>query len=793
MIAGATRGSGSAALSRHLLSRKGGQAVRILEARHLVSEGLRAQIAELVAASRRARTDRPVHHLHVDPPEGADAASVMKVFVTHYEREFGLEDVPKCGVEHVKNGRRHFHWVYSLVRPDGRVASLSHEYARREKVSRMVEFECGLAMIKGKHNRAVAAALKEDDRPDIADAMGAAGLLGGRRQVAPQTPQERAQADRTSLPIADVRVAALDAWRSSDSGPSFAAALKERGFRLAQGDRGPILFDRAGGTHSLTRTLSAAARIEGDRIPAATVKRRLADFPLRTIKEEKTDDRSPGPEAASDAHDLRPVEGRAPHVKATPTSPEPVGAARGAREPGRDQGLADDDRPDPGPAFGCANRAQGPHRTRWTESDRAAIAALRRADVTGIRAQAETIRMRPISHAVRDRAAAHALSRINVRDLSRVAHRMLSSATAGRNWRHPESYEGMDSTMAIKGVGPTSGRRQDYKTKLLEGVVPSFNASPYFDDLHMVKAGGASTPTRILLRDRGWVEIDRRAGIVRAWGQPGRADALAHELAAAGGWGFERLEPSGEAARAGVTTPRPVSVSRHTTDNLVAWWRERGFDAVATPEGAWIDAGGSHLHDTGLHVELHGRLTPDAARALILKANEAWDGSAELSGPWSRPDRDTLWLEAQRAGVELHRCNPSDAARRAWDEEVRAARAHDEAIGLVRTGSREAETLRAAAAGDVAALGRLSPELRAFVSSYLDDEQRKELAEADPADLIPELRRFRSLGADEIAMRRRQPDVQQPDKPGPDDFEQAPREAQDKPKDDSPDIPDLAM
>ncbi len=192
-------------------------------------------------------------------------------------------------------------------------------------------------------------------------------------------------------------------------------------------------------------------------------------------------------------------------------------------------------------------------------------------------------------------------------------------------------------------------------------------------------------------------------------------------------------------------------------------------------------------------MELHGRLTPDAARALILKANEAWDGSAELSGPWSRPDRDTLWLEAQRAGVELHRCNPSDAARRAWDEEVRAARAHDEAIGLVRTGSREAETLRAAAAGDVAALGRLSPELRAFVSSYLDDEQRKELAEADPADLIPELRRFRSLGADEIAMRRRQPDVQQPDKPGPDDFEQAPREAQDKPKDDSPDIPDLAM
>lgn len=341
--------------------------------------------------------------------------------------------------------------------------------------------------------------------------------------------------------------------------------------------------------------------------------------------------------------------------------------------------------------------------------------------------------------------------------------------------------------MAIRWFGPTSGRSRDFKAKLLEDAVPGFDADRWSDDLHMVRAGGPSTRPRILTRDHGWVEIDRRAGIVRTWGQHGRADALAKELAAAGGWDVERLLPSGEARRVGVTTPRPNSVPPNVTENLVDWWRERGYDVVSTPDGAWIDAGGAHLHDTGNHMELHGPLTSEAARALMLKANEAWDGAAELSGLWSRPEQDTLWLEAQRAGVELHRCHPSDAARRAWDAEVRAAKDHETMVGLVRSGSREAETLRAAATGDVAALGRLSPELRAFVSSFLDDDQRQELAQADPVDLIPELRRFRSLGADEIAVVHRKPEPQQPSKAEPHDFERTPREA-DKPKDDGSDL-----
>lgn len=81
---------------------------------------------------------------------------------------------------------------------------------------------------------------------------------------------------------------------------------------------------------------------------------------------------------------------------------------------------------------------------------------------------------------------------------------------------------------------------------------------------------------------------------------------------------------------------------------------------------------------------------------------------------------------------------------------MRAAQALSDTIGLVRASSREAEMLRAAAGGDTVALGTLSPELHAFVASFLDDDQRQEIGEADIVDIILELSRFRLLGADEI-------------------------------------------
>ena len=68
----------------------------------------------------------------------------------------------------------------------------------------------------------------------------------------------------------------------------------------------------------------------------------------------------------------------------------------------------------------------------------------------------------------------------------------------------------------------------------------------------------------------------------------------------------------------------------------------------------------------------------------------------------------------------------------------------------MRAGTRQAQDLLAGARGDPAALGRLAPEFQVFVGSYLDDDQRLELAQAEIADVVPELTRFRALGQQEM-------------------------------------------
>lgn len=746
MIAGSTRGAGGPALARHLLSRKGGQEVRVLDARHLAAADLSGQLRELVAASRHGRTDRPVHHVHIDPPRGSDAESIMNFFVVAYEREFGLEDVQRCGVEHIKNGRPHYHLAYSLVRPNGKVADLSHEYARREKVSRITEFAFGLPWTKGKHNRAVAQALRKDGRADIADGMEAAGLLYGRRPVAVQMPRERAQAERTDIPVADVRRAALAGWQASDSGSAFERALSERGLRLAEGDRGPVLIDHAGGAHSLTRSLSASARSEGRRITAAEVRRRVANLTLNSIEEVKSNVRSA---AESHAHDLRRVERRASNVEAAPSAP---GLARGTgreRKPGRDQNLARDDRPDPRSTLAGLVGHQDRHRTRWAESDQVAARRLGLLDLGVLRAQADRIRLAPARQAVRDRAATRALSRIDVQEIREAA---LCIAAGGL---HPHSQSGREG-IAMKGIRGFRGFRphkQDYKTRLLSEIVPGFDATAWADDLHSIDRDRPCP--RIQLRDRSWVEIDPRAGVVKTWGRRGRAAVIGEAIAEAQAWRVEHLQPAGVIA---ASPERPAVRSSKT--EIERWWRERGYDAIRAEDGIWIDIGPSaRLQDTGDQVRLHGELTPEAARGLILKASEAWGGEAELQGTWSQSDQDALWLEAQRAGVHLGACEPSARARAAWKAETAEEVRRADTLGMVKAATGPARLLLDAAAGDASALTKLDPDLRAFVTSYLDDDQRAELAKADLTDVVPELHRFREFGAEERARSERDRDL----------------------------------
>ncbi|WP_244474260.1 hypothetical protein [Methylobacterium sp. Leaf87] len=252
--------------------------MEVVPARGLGSATLVDQVRELVALSLGGRTDRPIYHVHCDPePAIRDNAAARSRWWALFEAEFDLTGQPYCGAVHLKEGRRHEHRVYGLVRPSGRVVDLAWDYPRREKCSRIVEFEFGMPPVPSKHARAIARRLRQDGRSDVADWLVAAGATEAERPIAPLTPAERLGQERTGIDLDDVRRATLAAWRASEDGSGFVAALRARGLDLRQGRKGPVVVDASGAAHLATRLVGAASRrFEGRRIVAATVKARLS-------------------------------------------------------------------------------------------------------------------------------------------------------------------------------------------------------------------------------------------------------------------------------------------------------------------------------------------------------------------------------------------------------------------------------------------------------------------------------------------------------------------------------------
>ena len=281
MISGAERGQGGRALSAHLLKIEN-EVVEVIQPRGLGSRDLHAQLEELVALSLGGQTDRPIYHVHADPDlEIADNDGARARWWQLFETEFGLGVQPFCGAIHVKHSRRHEHRIYSLVRPDGRVIDLRFDFARREKCSRVVEFEFGVAAVPSKHSRLIESRLRADGRTDVAAWLVASGTLDAERPVAAHSPRERLIQERTGIPLDDLRTAALAAWRESETGEGFREALRRRGLDLRKGKSGPVAVDASGTAHLVTRLIGAAARREeGQRIPAGLVRERLAGLTL---------------------------------------------------------------------------------------------------------------------------------------------------------------------------------------------------------------------------------------------------------------------------------------------------------------------------------------------------------------------------------------------------------------------------------------------------------------------------------------------------------------------------------
>jgi len=235
IIKGKSR-SGPAALAAHLGNAEKNERVSLLSTRGTVATDLRGALIEMDAYALGTRCQKPLYHAAISPePPHRLTGEQREAAVDALEEKLGLTGHARVVVLHEKLGREHIHVVWSRIDLSKmRSVSDSHNYRKHEEVARDLERRFGHDRVQGAHHER-----DGSDRPD-------------------RTPSraELRQEERTGIKGKDVKREVTEAFRASDNAEAFKAALSDRGYLLAKGDRRDfVIIDRAGGIHSLARRI----------------------------------------------------------------------------------------------------------------------------------------------------------------------------------------------------------------------------------------------------------------------------------------------------------------------------------------------------------------------------------------------------------------------------------------------------------------------------------------------------------------------------------------------------------
>ena len=237
IIKGKSR-AGAQQLARHLGNAEKNERVSLLETRGTVAQDLRGALVEMAAIAAGTRCEKSLYHAAMSPePPHRLTPEQRSEAIDALEAKLGLTGHARVVVMHEKLGREHIHVVWSRIDLEKmRSVSDSHNYRKHEEVARALERRFGHDRVQGAHHERDGVA-----RPE-------------------RTPSraELQQQERTGITGKMVKAEVTAAFRASDGPEAFRAALAERGYILAKGDRRDhVIIDPFGGVHSLAR------RIEG--------------------------------------------------------------------------------------------------------------------------------------------------------------------------------------------------------------------------------------------------------------------------------------------------------------------------------------------------------------------------------------------------------------------------------------------------------------------------------------------------------------------------------------------------
>ncbi|WP_141259266.1 relaxase/mobilization nuclease domain-containing protein, partial [Gluconobacter oxydans] len=159
--------SGHQAVSRHVLSGPKNEAIRILS-------GSDYLLKDWMKEARRENIRYGLRHIAFNPSEHMSDGQLTH-FANQICRELGADPERLTLVIHQKDGGTHGHLLLPEWQED-HVLSSKFTLQRLEKIARLEELRLGHDFVSGRHDKAIAKALREAGNPEAADRIAALGV-----------------------------------------------------------------------------------------------------------------------------------------------------------------------------------------------------------------------------------------------------------------------------------------------------------------------------------------------------------------------------------------------------------------------------------------------------------------------------------------------------------------------------------------------------------------------------------------------------------------------------------------
>jgi hypothetical protein len=243
ILKGSQRG-GARQLAAHLLNDRDNDHVTVYELRGFMADDLYGAMAEAHAIAKGTRCKQPVFSLSLNPPREAEASvEALADAAERAEKSLGLDGKPRAIIIHEKNGRRHAHVVWSRIDPEAMKATqLSFFKNKLSELSKELYLEHGWELPEGHRSN-------------------------GWKNPLNFTLAEWQQAKRLDLDPREIKQQFREAWQQADGLAAFKAALEERGYFLARGDRrGFVALDIQGEAYAVARWAGVKTRDLGAKL-----------------------------------------------------------------------------------------------------------------------------------------------------------------------------------------------------------------------------------------------------------------------------------------------------------------------------------------------------------------------------------------------------------------------------------------------------------------------------------------------------------------------------------------------